>query len=146
MLGEDFSAEPVLIWQITTSEFYFSEVNWQAFRKIDFLRAVRSSSAAVEAGGASSLGALRDEPASAEPLRGPPGVFGEAQGVELRAIGRSRFPDLARAPIGLPEAGRAAARQPWVALRCDCLFEIDIKGNTLNNLGCGMFPSCPINW
>jgi short-chain Z-isoprenyl diphosphate synthase len=31
-----------LLWQSTTSEFYFSEVNWPAFRKIDFLRAIRS--------------------------------------------------------------------------------------------------------
>ncbi len=31
-----------LLWQSTTSEFYFSEVNWPAFLKIDFLRAIRS--------------------------------------------------------------------------------------------------------
>jgi short-chain Z-isoprenyl diphosphate synthase len=31
-----------LLWQSTTSEFYFSEVNWPAFRKIDFLRAIRA--------------------------------------------------------------------------------------------------------
>jgi short-chain Z-isoprenyl diphosphate synthase len=31
-----------LLWQSTTSEFYFSEVNWPAFRRIDFLRAIRS--------------------------------------------------------------------------------------------------------
>jgi short-chain Z-isoprenyl diphosphate synthase len=31
-----------LLWQSTLSEFYFSEVNWPAFRKIDFLRAIRS--------------------------------------------------------------------------------------------------------
>jgi short-chain Z-isoprenyl diphosphate synthase len=31
-----------LLWQSTTSKFYFSEVNWPAFRKIDFLRAIRS--------------------------------------------------------------------------------------------------------
>jgi short-chain Z-isoprenyl diphosphate synthase len=31
-----------LLWQSTTSEFYFSEVNWPAFRKIDFMRAIRS--------------------------------------------------------------------------------------------------------
>jgi len=31
-----------LLWQSSTSEFYFSEVNWPAFRKIDFLRAIRS--------------------------------------------------------------------------------------------------------
>jgi short-chain Z-isoprenyl diphosphate synthase len=31
-----------LLWQSTSSEFYFSEVNWPAFRKIDFLRAIRS--------------------------------------------------------------------------------------------------------
>jgi short-chain Z-isoprenyl diphosphate synthase len=31
-----------LLWQSTTSEFYFSEVNWPAFRKVDFLRAIRA--------------------------------------------------------------------------------------------------------
>jgi short-chain Z-isoprenyl diphosphate synthase len=31
-----------LLWQSTSSEFYFSEVNWPAFRKIDFLRAIRA--------------------------------------------------------------------------------------------------------
>src|ERR1700692_1679920 len=31
-----------LLWQSTSSEFYFSEVNWPAFRKVDFLRAIRS--------------------------------------------------------------------------------------------------------
>ena len=31
-----------LLWQSTSSELYFSEVNWPAFRKIDFLRAIRS--------------------------------------------------------------------------------------------------------
>jgi len=31
-----------LLWQSAQSEFYFSDVNWPEFRKIDFLRAVRS--------------------------------------------------------------------------------------------------------
>ena len=31
-----------LLWQSAYSEFYFSEVNWPDFRKIDFLRAIRS--------------------------------------------------------------------------------------------------------
>lgn len=31
-----------LLWQSAYSEFYFSDVNWPEFRKIDFLRAVRS--------------------------------------------------------------------------------------------------------
>jgi short-chain Z-isoprenyl diphosphate synthase len=31
-----------LLWQSAHSEFYFSDVYWPAFRKIDFLRAVRS--------------------------------------------------------------------------------------------------------
>ena len=31
-----------MLWQSASSEFYFSEVNWPAFRKIDFLRAIRS--------------------------------------------------------------------------------------------------------
>jgi short-chain Z-isoprenyl diphosphate synthase len=31
-----------LLWQSAYSEFYFSDVLWPAFRKIDFLRAVRS--------------------------------------------------------------------------------------------------------
>jgi short-chain Z-isoprenyl diphosphate synthase len=31
-----------LLWQSAYSEFYFSDVHWPAFRKIDFLRAVRS--------------------------------------------------------------------------------------------------------
>lgn len=31
-----------LLWQSAYSEFYFSDVNWPAFRKIDFLRAIRS--------------------------------------------------------------------------------------------------------
>ena len=30
-----------LLWQSAYSEFYFSDVNWPAFRKIDFLRAIR---------------------------------------------------------------------------------------------------------
>ncbi len=31
-----------LLWQSAYSEFYFSDVNWPAFRRIDFLRAVRA--------------------------------------------------------------------------------------------------------
>jgi short-chain Z-isoprenyl diphosphate synthase len=31
-----------LLWQSVYSEFYFSDVHWPAFRKIDFLRAVRA--------------------------------------------------------------------------------------------------------
>jgi short-chain Z-isoprenyl diphosphate synthase len=31
-----------LLWQSANSEFYFSDVFWPAFRKIDFLRAVRA--------------------------------------------------------------------------------------------------------
>ncbi len=31
-----------LLWQSVHSEFYFSDVNWPAFRRIDFLRAVRA--------------------------------------------------------------------------------------------------------
>jgi short-chain Z-isoprenyl diphosphate synthase len=31
-----------LLWQSAQSEFYFSDVNWPEFRKIDFLRAIRS--------------------------------------------------------------------------------------------------------
>jgi short-chain Z-isoprenyl diphosphate synthase len=31
-----------LLWQSAHSEFYFSDVNWPAIRKIDFLRAVRA--------------------------------------------------------------------------------------------------------
>ena len=31
-----------LLWQSAYSEFYFSEMNWPAFREIDFLRALRS--------------------------------------------------------------------------------------------------------
>ena len=31
-----------LLWQSATSEFYFSDVLWPEFRKIDFLRAIRS--------------------------------------------------------------------------------------------------------
>ena len=31
-----------LLWQSAYSEFYFSDVHWPAFRKIDFLRAIRS--------------------------------------------------------------------------------------------------------
>jgi short-chain Z-isoprenyl diphosphate synthase len=30
-----------LLWQSAYSEFYFSDANWPAFRKIDFLRAIR---------------------------------------------------------------------------------------------------------
>jgi short-chain Z-isoprenyl diphosphate synthase len=33
-----------LLWQSAHSEFYFCEVFWPAFRKIDFLRALRSYS------------------------------------------------------------------------------------------------------
>jgi short-chain Z-isoprenyl diphosphate synthase len=31
-----------LLWQSAYSEFYFSDVYWPAFRKIDFLRALRA--------------------------------------------------------------------------------------------------------
>jgi hypothetical protein len=31
-----------LLWQSAFSEFYFSDVDWPAFHKIDFLRAIRS--------------------------------------------------------------------------------------------------------
>jgi short-chain Z-isoprenyl diphosphate synthase len=31
-----------LLWQSAYSEFYFSDVYWPAFRKIDFLRAIRA--------------------------------------------------------------------------------------------------------
>jgi short-chain Z-isoprenyl diphosphate synthase len=31
-----------LLWQSAFSEYYFSDVFWPAFRKIDFLRAVRA--------------------------------------------------------------------------------------------------------
>ncbi len=31
-----------LLWQSATSEFYFSDVLWPAFRRIDFLRAIRA--------------------------------------------------------------------------------------------------------
>jgi short-chain Z-isoprenyl diphosphate synthase len=31
-----------LLWQSAHSEFYFSDVDWPAFRKIDFLRAIRA--------------------------------------------------------------------------------------------------------
>ena len=31
-----------LLWRSAHSEFYFSDVYWPAFRKIDFLRAVRA--------------------------------------------------------------------------------------------------------
>jgi short-chain Z-isoprenyl diphosphate synthase len=31
-----------LLWQSAQSEFYFSDVNWPEFRKIDFLRAIRA--------------------------------------------------------------------------------------------------------
>ncbi len=31
-----------MLWQSAYSEFYFSDVHWPAFRKIDFLRAIRS--------------------------------------------------------------------------------------------------------
>ena len=30
-----------LLWQSVYSEFYFCDTNWPAFRKIDFLRALR---------------------------------------------------------------------------------------------------------
>jgi len=31
-----------MLWQSANSEFYFSDVNWPAFRRVDFLRAIRS--------------------------------------------------------------------------------------------------------
>jgi short-chain Z-isoprenyl diphosphate synthase len=31
-----------MLWQSAYSEFYFTDVNWPAFRKIDFLRAIRA--------------------------------------------------------------------------------------------------------
>ena len=33
-----------LLWQSTHSEFYFCDAYWPAFRKVDFLRALRSYS------------------------------------------------------------------------------------------------------
>ncbi|MGH7014983.1 MAG: undecaprenyl diphosphate synthase family protein [Stellaceae bacterium] len=32
----------LLLWQSAYSEFYFSDVFWPAFSKIDFLRAIRA--------------------------------------------------------------------------------------------------------
>ena len=46
--GEDDRAVPLrarsgfLLWQSAYSEFYFCDVHWPAFRRIDFLRAVRA--------------------------------------------------------------------------------------------------------
>jgi short-chain Z-isoprenyl diphosphate synthase len=31
-----------LLWQSAHSEFHFSDVNWPAFRRVDFLRAIRA--------------------------------------------------------------------------------------------------------
>jgi short-chain Z-isoprenyl diphosphate synthase len=31
-----------LLWQSVHSEYYFTDVLWPAFRKIDFLRAIRA--------------------------------------------------------------------------------------------------------
>jgi short-chain Z-isoprenyl diphosphate synthase len=31
-----------MLWQSANSEYYFCDTNWPAFRKIDFLRALRS--------------------------------------------------------------------------------------------------------
>jgi short-chain Z-isoprenyl diphosphate synthase len=31
-----------LLWQSAHSEFYFSDVDWPGFRRVDFLRAIRS--------------------------------------------------------------------------------------------------------
>ena len=31
-----------LLWQSAYSEFYFSDIDWPEFRKVDFLRAVRA--------------------------------------------------------------------------------------------------------
>jgi len=31
-----------MLWQSAHSEFYFADVNWPVFRKIDLLRAIRS--------------------------------------------------------------------------------------------------------
>ena len=31
-----------LMWQSAYSEYYFCDTNWPAFRKVDFLRALRS--------------------------------------------------------------------------------------------------------
>ena len=36
---------PGLLWQSTHSEFYFCDAYWPAFRKVDFLRALRSYAA-----------------------------------------------------------------------------------------------------
>ena len=30
-----------MLWQSVHSEFYFCDVNWPAFRRVDFLRALR---------------------------------------------------------------------------------------------------------
>jgi len=34
-----------LLWQSTHSEFYFCDAYWPAFRRVDFLRALRSYAA-----------------------------------------------------------------------------------------------------
>jgi short-chain Z-isoprenyl diphosphate synthase len=39
-------ASNFLLWQTVTSELYFCDAYWPAFREIDFLRALRSYSAA----------------------------------------------------------------------------------------------------
>jgi len=38
----EFRLSGFLLWQSARSEFYFSDVNWPEFRKIDFLRAIRA--------------------------------------------------------------------------------------------------------
>ena len=40
--GGEICLSGFLLWQSAHSEFYFSDVNWPAFRRVDFLRAIRA--------------------------------------------------------------------------------------------------------
>src|SRR5262249_41538402 len=50
-----------LLWQSVHSEFYFTDVLWPAFRKVDFLRAIRAYQARDPALAAAEAGACRAE-------------------------------------------------------------------------------------
>jgi len=55
-----------LLWQSVHSEYYFCEVNWPAFRRVDFLRALRDFAGRERRYGGAVDKVLHEEPAGAE--------------------------------------------------------------------------------
>ena len=59
-----------LLWQSVHSGFYFTDVNWPAFREIDFPRALRSFQQRARRFGHRSRGDAQAPESPAAPLRG----------------------------------------------------------------------------